>query len=167
MARPPISLRTAAPRSISRDGIAGLVCLAGALILLYASLGLPQPALVPIGPGFYPRILLTATAVLSAILVIIDVLSRGRAAVTRPAQYRLVVAAFAIFAAYVVALPLLGYRVATLLFVAALQAALEPPRSARRWALLLVVAFATSAITYYVFEGYLSVLLPRGRLTGF
>jgi hypothetical protein len=24
----------------------------------------------------------------------------------------------------------------------------------------------TTLVTYYVFEGYLSVLLPRGRLTG-
>jgi hypothetical protein len=151
---------------ISRDGVAGLVCLAGALVLLYASRGLPQPALVPIGPGFYPRILLSVTAVLSGILVVADLVWRRRAN-TPPAHYRLVVLAFAIFAAYVAALAPLGYRAATVLFVAVLQAALEPPRTARRWAVVLVVAVATTAVTYYVFEGYLSVLLPRGRLTGF
>jgi len=154
------------PPPISRDGVAGLICLAGALVLLYASRGLPQPALVPIGPGFYPRILLTVTAVLGGILVVTDLVSRRRA-MTPPAHYRLVVLTFAIFAAYVAALAPLGYRLATLLFVTGLQAALEPPRTARRWALVLVVAIATTAVTYYVFEGYLSVLLPRGRLTGF
>ena len=159
MARPPMS-------RFSRDGVAGLVCFAGALLLLFMSRGLPQPALVPIGPAFYPRILFAVTAVLSGILVVGDLVSRRRAA-ARPAEYRLVVVAFAVFAAYVAALPLLGYRVATLLFVAVLQAVLEPPANARRWVLLLVVAVATTAVTYYVFERYLSVLLPRGRVTGF
>jgi hypothetical protein len=106
------------------------------------------------------------TAVLSGLLVVIDLVWRRRAS-TPPAHYRLVVLTFAIFAAYVAALAPLGYRVATVLFVAGLQVALEPPRSARRGALVLVVAVATTVVTYYVFESYLSVLLPRGRLTGF
>jgi hypothetical protein len=32
---------------------------------------------------------------------------------------------------------------------------------------VLAVAVATTLATYYVFDLYLSVLLPRGRLTGF
>ena len=46
-------------------------------------------------------------------------------------NYRLVVIAFAIVGAYVALLPLLGFRLATVLFVAALQAALDRPRTAR------------------------------------
>lgn len=155
-----------APVVIGRDGLAGLVGLAGSLVLLAASRGLPQPALVPIGPGYYPRILLTVTALLSAGLLVADLWRRRRPAPAAPVRYRLVILAFLVFAAYVWLLPALGYRLATFLFVGALQAALEPPRG-RRWALVLLVALATSAVTYYVFEGYLSVLLPRGRLTGF
>ena len=162
----PSSAGDARRSPISKDGVAGLVCLVGALLLLYVSRDLPQPALVPIGPAFYPRILLTVTAVLGGILVVTDLVSRHRTA-TPPGHYRLVVVTFAVFAGYVAALGVLGYRVATLLFVAVLQAVLEPPRSPRRWALVLVVAFATTLVTYYVFERYLSVLLPRGRLTGF
>jgi len=150
---------------LGRDGIAGLVCLGGSLWFLALTRGLPQPALVPIGPGFYPRILLGIMAVLSAALVVSDLLNRRRAVVA-PARYRLVLVAFAIFAAYVTLMPVLGYRVATFLFVAALQAVLEPPRGARWWR-VLAVALITTLVTYYVFERYLSVLLPRGRLTGF
>jgi hypothetical protein len=150
---------------LGRDGIAGLVCLGGSLWFLALTRGLPQPALVPIGPGFYPRILLGVTVVLSAALVVSDLLNRRRAAAA-PARYRLVILAFAIFAGYVALLPVLGYRVATFLFVGALQATLEPPRGARWW-LVLAVALLTTLVTYYVFERYLSVLLPRGRLTGF
>jgi len=150
---------------LGRDGIAGLVCLGGSLWFLALTRGLPQPALVPIGPAFYPRILLGVTVVLSAALVISDLLNRRRAAAA-PARYRLVLLAFAIFAAYVALMPVLGYRVATFLFVGVLQATLEPPRGARWW-LVLAVALLTTLVTYYVFERYLSVLLPRGRLTGF
>ena len=150
---------------LGRDGIAGLVCLGGSLWFLALTRGLPQPALVPIGPGFYPRILLGVTVVLSAALVVSDLLNRRRAAAA-PARYRLVILAFAIFAGYVALMPVLGYRVATFLFVGVLQATLELPRGARWW-LVLAVALLTTLITYYVFERYLSVLLPRGRLTGF
>src|SRR5687767_2554609 len=152
--------------TLGRDGIAGLVCLAGSLLLLWVSRALPQPALVPIGPGFYPRILFGVTAVLSAALVVTDLMRRDRP-VTPPAKYRLVLITFAIFTAYVFALPQLGYRVATLLFVGVLQAALDPPRTVRAWIVLAALAFGAMLLTYYVFEFYLQVLLPRGRLTGF
>ncbi|MCL6640600.1 MAG: tripartite tricarboxylate transporter TctB family protein [Candidatus Rokubacteria bacterium] len=151
---------------ISTDTIAGLVCLAGAILLLLASRGLPRSPLVPIGPDFYPRLLFGAAILLSAILVV-QGLVRREAPARRPAQYRLVVGTFAVFGAYVGLLPLLGFRVATLLFVLGLQVLLEPPRTGRGWMRVVVVAVATTVLTYLVFEQYLTVLLPRGRLTGF
>jgi hypothetical protein len=152
---------------IGRDGVVGLICLAGSLGLLWTTRGLPHPALVPIGPAFYPGILLTATALLSAGLLAWDLLGRRRPApAPPPAGYRLVAATFLVFTLYVALLPALGYRLATFLFVAALGAALEPAAT-RRWWLVAVVALGTMAITYLVFERYLLVLLPRGRLTGF
>lgn len=158
-----------------RDGIAGLICLALSLVLLVMSFGLPQVPLVPVGPGFYPRIVLVGMALFSALLVVQDWRTRRAAATTPPAAdgdaparpaYGLVLLSFVIFGVYVLLLPLLGYRVATVLFVAALQALLEPPTSIRGWLLLSVTAIATSAATYVVFERYLSVLLPRGAWTG-
>jgi hypothetical protein len=154
---------------VTRDGIAGLICLAGALVLWVASRGLPQPALVPIGPAYYPRLLFVVVGVLSAALVVTDIVGRRRGGArpaSPPARYRLVVLTFVIFALYVVMLPALGFRLATLLFVGGLQITLEPPRG-RGWWLVLAVALGTTVLTYYVFERYLSVLLPRGRLTGF
>jgi hypothetical protein len=154
---------------VSRDGIAGLIGLAGALVLWWASRGLPQPALVPIGPAYYPRLLFVVVGVLSAALVVTDIVAqrRGGARPARPpARYRLVVLTFLIFALYVVMLPALGFRLATLLFVGGLQMTLDPPRG-RGWWLVLAVALGTTVLTYFVFERYLSVLLPRGRLTGF
>jgi hypothetical protein len=159
---------------LGRDGIAGLVGLAISLLLLPHALGLPRLPIVPIGPGFYPALVLTFLAVTSALLVVQDWVAQRRASASagvaaaagpQPA-YGLVAAAFAVVAAYVVLLPLLGFRIATALFVAAFQATLEPPRTLRQWAVLIAIALATSALTYLVFEQYILVLLPRGPWTG-
>jgi len=150
---------------IGRDGLAGLACLALSLALFAASRGLPQPALVPIGPAFYPRILFAVTALLSAALVAADLRRRERPGLP-PFRHRLVLLTFAVFGGYVLLLPVLGYRVATFLFVAALQVGLEPAAT-RRWWQVAAVAFLTTMVSYLVFERYLAVLLPRGRLTGF
>jgi putative tricarboxylic transport membrane protein len=154
---------------LTRDGFGGLACLAGSLVLLWTSREIPQPALVPIGPAFYPRIVLGVTAALSAAVVAADLWRRQPASPLPPTRvsYRLVLLTFVVFALYVFVLPLLGYRVSTLLFVAGLQATLDPPRRARDWAVLGTVAVVSMLLTYYVFERYLNVLLPRGRLTGF
>lgn len=150
------------------DLVAGLVGLAGSIVLLLASRGVPRSPLVPIGPDYYPRLLFGAAALLSAILIVQSLRSRrAEAPPRRPGDYRLVVGTFGVFAAYVGLLPALGFRLATLAFVLGLQVWLERPRGGRGWARVLAVAVATTALTYLVFERYLAVLLPRGRLTGF
>jgi putative tricarboxylic transport membrane protein len=158
--------------SIGRDGIAGLVLLAISLVLLVQSFQLPSLPIVPVGPGFYPAIVLSFMAAASALLVVQDVLKHrapAEAAVSDapPRNYRLVVIAFAIVGAYVALLPLLGFRIATVLFVGALQAALDRPKSARQWVVLVAIALGTAAVSYVIFERYLLVLLPRGAWTGF
>ena len=160
---------------LTLNGVAGLVCLALSIFLLVLSRGLPQSSFVPVGPDFYPRIVLVIMAVLSAMLVVSDLWPRrpqepavasGEAQAPEKRNYRLVGATYAVFAGYVILLPLMGYRVATFVFMAALQAAIEPPRSAHRWGVVLVSALVSAAVTYVIFDGYLSVLLPRGRWTG-
>ena len=119
--------------SIGRDGIAGLVLLAISLVLLVQSFQLPSLPIVPVGPGFYPAIVLSFMAAASALLVVQDLSEAACARRPRPAKraprrnYRLVVIAFAIVGAYVALLPLLGFRLATVLFVARCR-----PRSAGR-----------------------------------
>ena len=157
--------------SIGRDGIAGLVLFAISLALLVQSFKLPSLPIVPVGPGFYPGIVLTFMAAASALLVMQDVMRQrkasGSAAEAPKRNYRAVAVAFAIVGGYVVLLPLVGFRLATLLFVGTLQAALGRPRTARDWIVLGTIAVGTTAATYFVFERYLLVLLPRGAWTGF
>lgn len=186
--------------TLGRDGIAGLVCLAISIWLLVLTIGLPPAVMVPIGPAFYPRIVLGLMAVFSAILVAEDLLAawrrravtpevppaaQARAAVAAPTaetaaaaqspgaapaghkpNYVLVLATFVLFGIYVLILPYLGFRISTVLFVGVLQPTLEWPRSWQRWLLVVAIALATTIVCVFAFEDYLSVLLPRGTLTG-
>jgi hypothetical protein len=159
---------------LGRDGIAGLICLGVSLALLVMTLGLPPAVEVPVGPAFYPRVTLFFLAGLSLILIVLDVMAHRRqpagapvAVAPGPARnYRLVLVTFVQFGLYIALLPELGFRIATALFVAALQVALDWPRLSKQWALVLVVAVGTSLVCFTVFEDYLSVLLPRGRWSG-
>ena len=153
---------------LSKDGWGGLVVLAASLFLFALTLGLKDNPLVPIGPGYYPRIVLGITAVFALALVVSDFLARKE---PRPSaeklNYFLVVEMFAVFGLYVGALPYLGFRISTLLYVAATNALLDPPANSRGWMRVGLVALVTAVVVYYVFERYLTVLMPRGRWTHF
>ena len=152
---------------LSRDGWAGLVVLAASLVLSGLTLELKANPLVPIGPGFYPRIVLGVTALLAALLVVTDWYAAKKAGPKVPADYAAVVVQFAVFGIYVAALPWLGFRIATFAYVAVTNALMDPPRGARQWTRVATIALASALATYFVFEHYLSVLLPRGRWTDF
>ena len=159
---------------MGRDGLTGLAVLAASLVLFRATLGLERHPMVPVGPGFYPQIVLGLTAAFALGLIAADVLARRRrapgsvpaaAAKGEPRNYPLVAAAFGVFAAYVFAIPWLGFRITTFLFLLTLPAVLERPATSRRWLLVAVLAAVATAVIYLVFERYLHVLLPRGRWT--
>jgi putative tricarboxylic transport membrane protein len=152
---------------LSKDGWAGLTVLAASLFLFALTLGLKDNPLVPIGPGYYPRIVLAITAAFAVALVVSDVFTKKAPRQKESLNYLLVVEMFAVFALYVGALPYVGFRISTFFYVAATNALLDVPRSAKSWGRVLVVALITTVVVYYVFERYLTVLLPRGRWTDF
>lgn len=151
---------------LSRDGWGGLAVLAASLLLFWLTLGLKDSPMVPIGPGFYPRIVLGITAVLAVFLVLADWRSRKTAAQREELNYPLVALQFLVFGLYCGALWGLGFRISTFLYVAAANALLDPPRGWKGWLRVAVLAGLTAFLTHLVFERYLSVLLPRGRWTG-
>ncbi len=152
---------------LSKDGWGGLAVLAASLFLFALTLGLKDNPLVPIGPGYYPRIVLAVTATFALALVISDWLAPRHPSAAEKLNYLLVVEMFAVFGLYCGALPFLGFRICTFLYIAATNALLDVPRSARSWGRVVLVAGITTVIVYYVFERYLTVLLPRGRWTDF
>lgn len=161
---------------LTRDGLLGLICLGISGVLFVFSLSLPHLPIVPVGPGFYPRIVLSFLALASLALVVQDVLAQRRTR-SEPADaepsvppeaknYSGVAVAFALVTAYVAVLPYLGFRFATIAFVSIFQIALERPRSMRTAIRVVLVAVGTAFLCYLVFESYLNVLLPRGLWTG-
>jgi hypothetical protein len=152
---------------LSRAGWTGLAAAAASLVFFWLTLELKPNPLVPVGPGFYPRIVLGLTAVLAVALVLFELLAGHKPGKAANLNYPLVLAVFVVFGLYIGALPYLGFRIATFAFVAVLQATLEPPRGARGWATVAVTALATTVASYFLFERYLQVLLPRGRWTDF
>ena len=152
---------------LSREGWAGLAALAASLVLFALTLDLKPSPLVPIGPGFYPRIVLGLSAALAAALIAFDLYSGKKQAGGSAANYRLVLLVFVVFGLYAGLMPGIGFRLSTFLFVAALQSLLEPPKGMKGWAIVVATALVTTLVTHTLFERYLSVLLPRGRWTDF
>jgi hypothetical protein len=152
---------------LSRDGWSGLAVLAASLVLFGLTLGLKDNPLVPIGPGYYPRIVLGITALLAVGVVFSDWISPPGEKAKESLNYGMVVAMFAVFGVYCGALPFLGFRIATLFYIAATNALLDFPRNPKGWARVAAVSIITTVVVYYVFERYLTVLLPRGRWTNF
>jgi hypothetical protein len=158
---------------LGRDGITGLVCLTLSLALLPHAFGLPRLPIVPIGPGFYPAMVLSFMALISAVLLVQDLIAHRQAppaaappAASEPRRaYGLVLASFMSIAIYIALLPLLGFRLATIVFVLIFQMVLERPRSLLGVLRQLAVAVATAFVTYVTFNDYLAVLLPRGSWT--
>lgn len=151
---------------LSRDGWAGLVVLAASLVLFWLTLGLKGTALVPIGPGFYPRIVLGITAVLAALLVVSDLLDKSKSEKTASgANYGAVVLHFALFGVYIGLMPGLGFRIATFAYVAVANALMAPPRKPMDWLRVALLGLGTVVATYLAFDVYLTVLLPRGLWT--
>ena len=147
-------------------GVGALLALLGGF-LFWEGGKIPTSPLVPIGPGFYPRVILGIFLALSLCLVVSGLAQKR---VTRAwdllgwlRRYRVIILTFVVFGLYAFALPWLGYLLSTFLFTVAAQWVLG------RWGWrslpgVLAVGAGTAYGTYLVFELYLMLLLPRGTL---
>lgn len=154
---------------MGRDGVAGLVLLGIAGLLAVQTRQIPRSPFLPIGADFFPWVLLILLAAGGLLLLALDILRHRRQGATREGLRRFrdvphtIPAIFAVFAGYVFLMPILGFVLATLAFVAVAQPLLGPhrPRDLPRIGLL---AAGTAVATYLIFERYLHVFLPRGLL---
>ena len=152
-----------------RDTGIGLGLLAFCGVLYWQTGAISTPPFVPIGPAFYPRVLLLLLAALAVWLLVENIL-RGRGpsqGVKKPEgpppNYRRVLLGFLVFLAYVASLNIIGYMTSTFLFILGLSWSVGP-RDRRGLPKLIGVAFGTALVIYLVFEKYLFVFLPRGWL---
>ncbi len=170
---------------VRRDVWSAAASLVLAAVLYAATLRIEGNPLVAIGPDFYPRVLVVLLAVLALCLLgsslagprrragrALDRHAAGhesglaRGATSRRDRLR-VIGVFGIFVAYAIALPWVGFRLANFAFLAGMRILLGPVEGMRGWLGVVLFALLGTTLAWFVFEQYLSVLLPRGRLSGF
>lgn len=127
----------------------------------------PPTSWQPYGSALFPRLLLTVI-VLLALLILVRSLLQGTPTRAMPrrtlaawlAHHRSVLSLFALFGAYALLLPILGYMIATLAFMISALALLLGTKGWRPWALNLGVSLTLVPLVYVIFRYGLRVWLP-------
>jgi putative tricarboxylic transport membrane protein len=106
------------------------------------------------GPAFFPRIVLACIGVMS-VFVVIETLRQPAARVALAGLGR-VIGLFSIAVAYGGAITLIGFTLASIIFVVAVAAAL----GYRRWVVVIPVAVIYAFSVWLLFEKVLLIILP-------
>jgi hypothetical protein len=139
----------------------GLFFLLGCAISLYSlqyrlgTLAAPESGLMPFLSG-------SAIALLGAIGVVLGTLGRRRGEGWQPlflgVAWSRALLTLAALLGYLLLQKQLGFTVTTVLFIGFLLRAIFP----QRWAVVIVTAVLTAALSYLVFEVWLQAQLPTG-----
>jgi putative tricarboxylic transport membrane protein len=149
---------------VRREAWCAVALLILAAVLYAATTRIEGNPLVAIGPDFYPRLLVALLAVLAVCLPVVSPRAEPGGTV---GNQGLVIGIFLIFIAYAMALPWVGFRLATFAFLAVMRVVLGPVSGLRGWLGVVLFAVLGTLLAWYVFEQHLMVLLPRGSLSGF
>ncbi|MCA0998695.1 tripartite tricarboxylate transporter TctB family protein [Alloyangia pacifica] len=139
--------------------------------LFLAAAGIPTSRFERLGAGAFPKIVFAGIA-LMAVVAIVDALRKipsdayGRFASQTCAWARrsyLVFVTLAALAVYLILIPLLGFSIASFLFILGVQLVLMPRRPATML-IAVVVAVVFSFGLNWLFAEVFNVFLPRGVL---
>ncbi|MGJ7458356.1 tripartite tricarboxylate transporter TctB family protein [Halomonas sp. RA08-2] len=154
--------------TLTKDRALALALLVMAGILLAETRHIrPPTSWQPYGSALFPRILLVVIGLL-ALLILIRSLMQGVPDRETPrrrfrewlAHHRIVLSLFALFGAYALFLPYLGYVITTLAFMVSALALLLGVDRWRKWAINLGVSFTLVPLVYVIFRYGLRVWLP-------
>jgi len=157
------------------NALAHLV-LNGALVVLFATLfvragALPSSMWEPLGAGSFPRLVLAVLIVINLGIMAQEWRHYRSHTATAPGlirrwlwRHRLAFGVLALFALYIVGVPALGFRLASLLFLILAQLALGVRRP-RSLAIAAVIAVTFSFGLDWLFRDVFIISLPRGPLS--
>ena len=146
------------------------VCLAFFGFMLYEALGqIGRGRAGEVGSGFWPLLALSGCALLSGVRFIYCLRREGRESSRVPREeeqasgrpqvrHNAVIFTMAFFLAYLMAIPWIGFILATLLFVPSVSVSLGE----RRWGVLAVSPFVLTAVIVAVFAKFITIPFPRG-----
>ncbi|WP_083001635.1 tripartite tricarboxylate transporter TctB family protein [Halomonas sp. GT] len=127
----------------------------------------PPTSWQPYGSALFPRILLVTIALLSVVILVRSLFTKvappasGRGVLTEWFERRkTVVALFVMFGLYAALLPVLGYIVATMVFLIASLALLLGVDTKRKWAINLGISCTLVPLVFVIFRYGLNVWLP-------
>lgn len=150
----------------NRTVLLSLALLAVSAVLWRATGDIPGPtSWQTYGSARFPRILIGALAGLSGLLLVRELLSPGPGNALREigawfSTERRIFAGMALFGLYVLAMPRVGFRVATLAYLVASLLLLWRPLDRRRVAVIAVLSVVTTLAVQTVFEAVLAIRLP-------
>lgn len=141
------------------------LCLSSGYFLLTTQL--PDSKVNSLGPRFAPYIIATLVFVVALLLTVTSIrkLVKTRAETTPTADvgYWRVLFSMTAFCCYVYSFGLLGFPVATFIYLV-VQMSIMAPKEKINLPLFCAIAFVTSGSVYYVFRYRLDVMLPPGIL---
>lgn len=144
-----------------RNIVAGSGVLAFSAWYAWLAGGLPERSLpnTP-GPSFFPLVVISLAAVLSAALVIQGIMALRTDADTAPqgAESRLPALTIAAFFVYLAALPFAGFILASIVFFAALMLLY----GSRKPLLIGIASTAVPVVLFVIFRYGFQIVLPRG-----
>lgn len=143
------------------DRVVGLVALTAAIALFAHTFTFRVVEWDPLGLAFWPRVILVLLAACALAFIVRGSVAPAEVEPVRPG-------AFAVLAGctlYVLALPLVGFVVATPVFVSVFAYVLGRGER-RRVGVALALAVVTTLAVHFLFQVGLEVQLPRGRLLG-
>jgi hypothetical protein len=142
-----------------------------ALFLFFRAGSLPTSRWEPMSAGAFPRIIFLSIFILCLLAIAVDLFKQGwpklslSHAMHRLRRLKLVLLNLALFIAYVVVMPWLGYIVSTFTYLLLAQATMIPKRLIHM-IVAVAVALTFSAGPYYLFADVFNIYLPRARLAG-
>lgn len=166
--------RDSAPNSERAKAVSHIIfniALLAIAIMMFNNAGaLPSSAWEPIGSGSFPRLMLAILAILNVMMVIKEIHKlRHTTALASGSikawlwQHRLSFGVLSLFAFYTFALPLIGFRWATLPFVLACQFLLGTRRP-KQIVIAVIIAFLMSFGLDALFRHIFTISLPSGSL---
>lgn len=160
---------------MGRDAVIGLIIVVMSILLLFNTMGIPTPPIVPLGPAFYPRILLGLLLIMGMILFILGIL-KGRSSGDKKSEkkkvlederwlirYKKIIWGFVVFGLYILFIPIIGFYVSTAIVLVILQGILGY-RELKQFSIFFMISIITTVCIYLIFEKYLMVVFPKGCL---
>lgn len=146
--------------------ILGVFFMLLAIAYFFLAQSLPPSKVMKVGPAFVPKLVSGLTFLIALILTVTSVQKlKNPLAAAAPDQneYGRVFLTICVFGAYVMCFEVLGFPLATFLYLL-VQMPVMAPREKINLPLFLGIAAVTSGGVYYIFKFWLNVMLPAGLL---